>query len=192
MRAHVLVLPAILLLAACDKKPPEPVSTNAPPPASPAGAAHAASPAGPGEVVWDAPAAWPKAENTSPMRKATYRVPHAEGDADDAELSVSQAGGTTDANIKRWAGQLGRGVADVKREERRAGGMAVTVVEIHGDYAGMAMPGAPPQGKKAGWALLGAIVETSPPTFFKLTGPDRTVAAAKADFDRLVASFRAK
>jgi hypothetical protein len=56
----------------------------------------------------------------------------------------------------------------------------------------MAMPGAPPSGKKPGWALLGAIVDGSPPTFFKLTGPDATVAAAQGDFDKLVNSLRAK
>jgi hypothetical protein len=57
------------------------------------------------------------------------------------------------------------------------------------------MPGttAPPQqGPKPGYALLGAIVETSPPTFFKLTGPEKTVMAARADFDKLVDGLRAK
>jgi hypothetical protein len=71
--------------------------------------------------------------------------------------------------------------------------MRVTVVEIHGDYAGMSMPGAPATpAKKPGWALLGAIVETSPPTFFKLTGPEKTLMLARADFDKLVESLHAK
>ena len=54
------------------------------------------------------------------------------------------------------------------------------------------MPGAPPGPAKPDYALLGAIVETQPPHFFKLTGPAKTVAAAKADFDKMVQSFRAK
>ena len=38
-----------------------------------------------------------------------------------------------------------------------------------------------------------AVVETPVgPYFFKLTGPEKTVTAARADFDKLVASFRAK
>jgi hypothetical protein len=35
-------------------------------------------------------------------------------------------------------------------------------------------------------------VETAPPTFFKLTGPERTVMAAQPDFDKLVASLHSK
>jgi hypothetical protein len=54
------------------------------------------------------------------------------------------------------------------------------------------MPGAPAAEKKPAFALLGAIVATSPPTFFKLTGPDKTVMAAQRDFERLVDGLRAK
>jgi len=150
--------------------------------------------AGPAEVAWDAPAGWIKAENPSPMRKATYRIPHAASDTEDAELSVSQAGGTVELNVDRWAGQLGAKPESVKREKKHVGGLDVTVVEIHGTYSGMGMPGvaAGSSAAKPGWALLGAIVETPTPTFFKMTGPDKTVAAARADFDRLVESVHAK
>jgi hypothetical protein len=61
----------------------------------------------------------------------------------------------------------------------------------------MAMPGAAAPGTKAGYALLGAVVEmapkppptdpsASPSTFFKLVGPEKTVMAAQHDFDRMV------
>jgi hypothetical protein len=50
-----------------------------------------------------------------------------------------------------------------------------------------------PTGKKAGYRLLGAIVEApAGNVFFKLTGPAATIAAAQADFDALVASIRKK
>lgn len=148
--------------------------------------------ASPAEVTWDAPSGWTKSENPNPMRKATYRIPHAAADTEDAELSVSQAGGTVELNVDRWAGQLGAKPEDVKREKKRVGSLDVTVVEMHGTYSGMGMPGAAPAGAKPGWALLGAIVGTMTPTFFKMTGPDKTVAAARADFDKLVESLRAK
>ena len=45
---------------------------------------------------------------------------------------------------------------------------------------------------KTGWALLGAIVETQTPTFFKMTGPEKTVLAARGDFDKFVDGFKAK
>lgn len=158
----------------------------------PHGGAEGAPGSGPADVAWDAPARWQKAENPSPMRKATYKVPHAAGDTEDAELSVSQAGGTVDMNLQRWAGQFGKTAADVKRKEKKVGDLKVTVAEIHGTFAGSGMPGAPASGPKDKYAMLAAIVETNPPTFFKLTGPDKTVAAAQAEFDKLIDGLHMK
>ncbi len=146
----------------------------------------------PNEVVWEAPAAWTKVESKSPMRKATYKIPKAEGDAEDGELTVTQAGGSLESNIARWAGQLAAKPDAVTRTSEEHGGLKVTVVEMKGTYTGMAMPGSPPAEPKPNYALLGAIAETGIPTFFKLTGPEKTVAAAKADFSKLVASLHAK
>jgi hypothetical protein len=185
---------------ACDK-PPEPTPPAAPdkaPTAStqnaPAAPAKAATPAKPSEVVYEAPAGWQKAENPNPMRKATFKIPRAEGDPEDAELAVSQAGGTVDANVQRWAGQFERSKDDpVARKQMKVGDLDVTVVELHGTFAGGGMPGAAPAGPKPNWAMLGAIVETQGSlTFFKLTGPEKTVQSAKPAFDKFVEGFRAK
>jgi hypothetical protein len=193
-RARVFFSLGALVAAACTKTPePPPAAITAMPGVerAPASSAHAAAPSA-GEVGWEAPAGWQKAENPSPMRKATYKIPHAPGDTEDAELSVSQAGGSVDLNVKRWAGQFEVKPEDVKRTDRSAGGLKITVVELKGTFTGMAMPGAAGAGPKPGFALLGAIVETTTPTFFKLTGPEKTVMAARADFDKLVSSLRAK
>jgi hypothetical protein len=126
------------------------------------------------------------------MRKATYKIPKVEDDAEDAELSVSQAGGGVDANIKRWSSQFD-GSPEMKVSHRDVGSLSVTVVEGHGTFNGGGMPGGPAAAPKRGWALLAAIVESAePPYFFKLTGPDKTVKAARADFDAFVASFKGK
>ena len=78
-------------------------------------------------MTWDAPARLAvKAENPSPMRKATYKIPKAAGDAEDAELSVSQAGGSVDMNVQaggrgqfeRGQGREARGGAEPKPELR--------------------------------------------------------------------------
>jgi hypothetical protein len=191
LRWSIVLLAA---LGACNKQS-EPDASGQPAPrstATPPSTPPASRPDGPSDVAFDAPSGWTKAEKAGPMRKATYKVPHAPGDAEDAELSVSQAGGTVDQNVARWALQLEKKLPDVKREERTVNGLKVTVVEIHGDYAGMAMPGAPPPGKKPGYALLGAIVQTSPLTFLKLVGPDKSVGAAQRDFDKMVETLRAK
>jgi hypothetical protein len=49
------------------------------------------------------------------------------------------------------------------------------------------------RGDASGWALLGAVVATpGMPHFFKLTGPAKSVKAARAEFDQLVATFAAR
>ncbi len=188
------------LLAACEKTPePSPSAATprpepAPPGAAPPGNAAAPQRKGPADVAYDVPEGWQKAENPSPMRKATYKIPRAEGDPEDAEMSVSQAGGSLDQNINRWSGQFERGKDDTTaRQDRKVGELSVTVVEIRGTFTGSGMPGAAPAGPKPKWALLGAIVQTEGgSTFFKLTGPDKTIDAAKPGFDKLVESLRAK
>jgi hypothetical protein len=198
----VSLLPLLAVVAAACSKSPEPTSTATPAPERPA--AESSSARGPGastgapkgaELAWDAPSGWESVPNPNAMRKATYKVKRAEGDPEDAELSVSQAGGSVDANIQRWVGQFAKKSDDSpKRAETTVNDIKVTQVEVHGTFAGSGMPGMPAGEPKPSYALLGAIAET--PTgglwFFKLTGPDKTVTAAKADFDKLVNSLRMK
>ena len=146
-----------------------------------------------GDIVWEVPKAWQTVPSASSMRKATYKIPKAAGDADDAELSVTQVGGGLDANIQRWAGQFSDSKIPPKQTKKTVGPLAITIVEIHGTFAGSGMPGAPAAGPKKSQALLGAIVEsTDPPYFFKMTGPEKTVMGARADLDKLVGSMKAK
>jgi hypothetical protein len=122
------------------------------------------------------------------MRIATYRVPRASGDAEDAELSVVQAGGSVEANAQRWLGQFDEaGQKSAKRSVRHVGTLEVSIVDVQGTYSGGMGPDTSP---KAGWALRGAIVALpGAPCFFKLTGPAKSVAAAAAEFDALIASL---
>lgn len=193
----------ILLLAACSKKADEPSPAAAPeakplmplaPPVSPAASAgHAAAPPSglPSDMTWDAPKAWVVAPNPSPMRKATYKIPKAKGDSEDAEMSVSQAGGAIDANTDRWSHQF-KEAPTPKTEARTVNGMRVTIVEIKGTWNGSGMPGAGASSPKENFMMLSAIAETDPAHFFKIVGPEKTVAAARADFDKMVASFHTK
>lgn len=184
--------------AACSKTTPEPeraaepaVAASAPPPPSTAQpAATATAPSGPEDIEWTAPSAWQSVPNPSTMRKATYKIPKAAGDSEDAELSVSVAAGGVDANVKRWADQFGDDAPKV--EQRNPNGLKVTVVEIKGTYAAAPMMGGPAT-PQPGYMLLGAVVDGGERQhFFKMTGPEKTVSAARADFDAFVSSFRAK
>ena len=145
--------------------------------------------ADPPALAWTAPAGWTTSPSTSSMRLATYRIPRAAGDAEDAELSVVRAGGTTDANIERWIGQFDD-TGKNTRTSKVVHGLTVTIVEIHGTFLGGGMSaGAAPPPAHPGWALLAAIVEThGSPYFFKMTGPAKSVVAAHGAFDALVAS----
>ena len=69
--------------------------------------------------------------------------------------------------------------------------MKVQIVEIEGTYLGSGGPMMHAQVKKAGYKLLGAIVPAPEGSvFFKLTGPAKTVNAARGDFDALIASIK--
>jgi hypothetical protein len=150
------------------------------PGADPAGAAA------PAALDYKAPARWVVAPNTSSMRLATYKIPKAPGDTEDAELSVAQAGGSVEANASRWIGQFDAAAQKTaKRTTRKVGALDVTIVEIQGTFSAGGMGKEP--SNLAGWAMLGAIVSTpGMPHFFKLTGPAKTVMAARAEFDTLL------
>jgi hypothetical protein len=102
-------------------------------------------------------------------------------------------GGTVDANVERWTGQMvgadGKPVA-AKVTSRVVRGVKITIVDSAGTYTGMGGPMA--AGKPVpGYRLLGAIAEgRGGNVFFKLTGPAKTIAAHQAAFDQLLSSIQ--
>ncbi len=137
----------------------------------------------PQAITWKMPADWREEPNPNAVRLATYRTPGG------AEMSVARAGGSTDANIKRWIGQFEDAGASTP-EAKTVHGLRVTTVQIVGTYgAAMGMGPEAPEPHRD-WALLGAVVEApGSPYFFKLVGPAPAVKAARASFDRLMASL---
>ena len=142
-----------------------------------------------GGVSWTNPATW-KSDAARPMRAATYLVPAAKGDTEGGECGVfyfgQGQGGGVEQNIQRWVGQFEGGKAPIQKKEK-LGGFEVTTVEVDGTFA--SSMGGPMGAKtpKAGYKLLGAIVEApGGNVFFKLTGPAKTVEAARADFIKML------
>jgi hypothetical protein len=130
------------------------------------------------------------------MRKATYKVPAAPKDPEEGEVAVFYfrgEGGSTEANIQRWINQFSDAKpADTKRSQRTVNGMSQTIVEVEGTYSS-GMPGGPPSAAtpKPQFRLIGAVVETpAGPYFFKLTGPKKTVEAARGTFFTLLDSVK--
>lgn len=134
----------------------------------------------------------------SSMRKAQFRLPKVEDDADDGELVLYHfgigGGGSTQANIDRWIGQIkqpdGRPSKDMaKTEMRDVGSLKVTLLDVTGTYsASIAMMAS--EQDKPGYRMLAAVVEgEGGPWFFKLVGPENTVSHWQAAFGDMVGSM---
>ncbi len=132
------------------------------------------------------------------MRAATYRIPPAQGDQEAAEwvayfFGVGQ-GGSVEANLDRWKSQCRRAdgkSAEAKIQKRTIHGLAVTTIDVTGEYAGMGGPMATTRTTKPHYRLLGAIIENPGGNIFlKFAGPERTIAANERNFTQLLESFR--
>lgn len=143
------------------------------------------------EFSFKRPGSWEWVEVASQMRKAQLKVT-AKDTKEPGEVVFfffgAQSGGTK-ANVDRWFGQFeeGRDKINAKTEEKTVGKVKVTYVSAEGTYKS-GMPGAPPT-PKAGFALLGAIVEGEEGSVFvRLTGPAALTKGARADFEKMIES----
>lgn len=150
-----------------------------------------------GGLTFSTPSSWKSSPPASPMRRAQLQIAPASGDTEPAELIVfafpGGAGGV-EANVARWektfkdkeGNSPKADVTKVKGQNTDA-----TRVELSGHYYPTTFPGQPKQADHEHYRLLGAIV-TTPETgyFLRLVGPEKTVTAAKGDFDKLIASFK--
>jgi hypothetical protein len=83
----------------------------------------------PPALRWKMPTDWQEAPSASTLRLATDHVPAG------GEMSVVRAGGTTEANIRRWLAQFDNAGADA-HEARTIHGLHVTIVQVAGTYQG--------------------------------------------------------
>lgn len=153
-----------------------------------------------GQLTFTAPPAWQTRPAASSMRVAEFVIPRAAGDPEDAEVIVyyfgAQGGGGAQANIDRWIGQMqrpGGGSAkdDAKTESRTINGLNVSSVDVPGTYVAEVRPGASEHFNKPDFRLLAAVVDTPRgPYYIKLTGPSRTVTAARPAYDAFLGSLR--
>lgn len=150
-----------------------------------------------GGLTWSAPKPLVRKVPKNAMRVAEYGI---DGSAT-SELAVfyfgADQGGTVDANITRWVGQLtqpGGGETKPKRSEKKVKGTDVSLVEATGTYSGgMAMPGSAVPSELADATLLGAIAKgPQGSVFFKLVGPKKDVEGARKAFNGLIESLKAE
>ena len=132
------------------------------------------------ELKWTAPAAF-EPKPVSAMRKGSYRLKAAGGEADVSITAFPGATGGLEANLNRWRGQVGLAPLDPAQVTADAlkfdaNGLSFVVVDYQGSAGHM----------------LGAIVPFNGNSwFFKLTGPDATVVAAKPAFLEFLRTVKA-
>lgn len=128
------------------------------------------------------PAAWTQVTPANSMRLAQF-----EAEQGEVVIAISQAGGTADANITRWAGQVTDNgqPAEPSIETFTAAGYDVTMVDLTGDYTEGTMTGNPTT--YSDYSLVGAIIDTgATKTFVKMTGPFSLVGDHIANFENMV------
>lgn len=161
-------------------------------PMGPQGQAPATASEPAGELKFELPTNWPTVPPSSSMRIAQATIP---GPAGAGELAVFWfgvgGGGGVEANLERWVGQMEQPQgAQPQRETFTANGLAVTWIDVRGTLLPSSM-GSGPANPQAGSRLFGAVIEgPGGPWFFKATGPEPTLAAARADFLVMLRSAR--
>jgi len=152
-------------------------------------------------LTFTTPDGWRQSPGGSPMRVAEFALPRADGDAEDAQLVVyyfGGQGGSVDANIERWVGQMQQAdgkpsTAVARKEIRTVNGLKVTLVDVDGTYVAETAPGAGARHNKPHFRLRAGVVETPKgPYFIKLTGPEKTVTRWNRAYDQFVGSMKAQ
>jgi hypothetical protein len=151
-------------------------------------------------LKYDVPAGWTSRPPASSMRVAEFALPKVAGDAEDAQLTLyyfGGQGGTVQANLDRWIGQMtqpdGRASKDVATTStmKTSSGLSVALVDVGGTYVAEVTPGSKERLNKPGFRLRAAVIETpTGPYFVKLTGPVKTIAKWNDSYLAFVKSLR--
>ena len=137
-------------------------------------------------LAYDAPAGWRSQTPSSSMRVAEFVLPRADGDKADATLTLyffgRNSGGSVQANLDRWIGQMtqpdGRASREVARTETKKSraGLPLTVVDVAGTYVAEVTPGSTERFNEPNFRLIAAVVETPGGAYYvKAIGPSATL-----------------
>jgi hypothetical protein len=155
-----------------------------------------------GKLSLQAPATWKKIQPKSNILQYEFIAPaDAKPDEPAARITISQAGGSIDANIDRWYGQFeqpdGKSTKEKSKTEKfDAAGQTVHWVDIPGTFK--ETMGGPFAGGKTvlreDYRMLGAIIVTKDQQqiFIKITGPTDLVEKLSADFKKSLQALEAK
>jgi hypothetical protein len=137
-----------------------------------------------------APSSWLRKPPRVDFILAEFALPHADGDAADARLTVSSAGGTVADNVARWRQQFGDKLQKESQTELTVAGTEVTLVDFSGKYLDQRGPFTPAT-ECPDYRMLGAIIDLGGRLdFIKCTGPQKTMAARADEFRTFVRSLK--
>jgi hypothetical protein len=193
-----MLLPIALLWLPLALAAPAGSPGGAPPAAPPAhqpvfgGTASAGESRAPGAALkYQLPVGWAREQPGSSMRIAQATIP---GPAGPGHFAIfyfgAGGGGGAEDNIARWVGQIDRPAAAPRRESFVSNGLRISWVEVAGTLKPSTI-GMGPATAQPGSRLLGAVVEgPGGPWYFKATGPDATLVAARGAFLDLLRGLR--
>jgi hypothetical protein len=150
-------------------------------------------------LTFTTPQGWKQTTSQSSMRVAEFTLPRASGDTEDAQLVIyyfGGQGGSVDANLQRWVGQIqqpdGRPSSAVaKKQTRSVNSLPITLLDVSGTYVAEMAPGSSNRLNKPGFRLRAGVVETANgPYFIKLTGPEKTIAHWDRAYEQFISSLR--
>ncbi len=138
------------------------------------------------DLKLNVPVSWTSEPLSGSLRLAQFAVPPAEGDTEGAAFVVFPPfGGTVVANIQRWLGQFDEEGREVQMFQGSADQGDYVLVDIAGTYNRSVGP--PVLGKKEmkpGFRVVNVMfsAKAGGNYFFKLEGPQKTVAAQLKNF----------
>lgn len=148
-------------------------------------------------LKFEAPKGWEEVPlGAISMRLAEHKLPRAEGDTEDATVTVHHfgmnMGGSAEANVQRWLGQFEPKDGEPKIEKPKDGdALKITWVEVGGTYVAETRPGSGTRLNKPGWKLIGAVIESSDGFYFvKAVGPKKTIEKNAADIRKYGSSAK--
>ena len=154
------------------------------------------APAAPGSLKFAAPKGWETRAPSSAMRVGEFAVPGVNGSAELVVYYFGGTGGSVDANIQRWLGQMqqpdGKPTSEVaKRETKTINGLDVALLDVSGTYVAEMRPGATEKHNSPGFRMRTAVITTPRgPYFLKFVGPAATIAAWDAGFNQFLSSLK--
>lgn len=132
------------------------------------------------DVTLKIPETWEQQEPSNKLRLAQFSIPKADGDTAATELVISSfggGGGNIEQNLPRWTGEFLPEGRSVKLWQGKSSQGEYTLADLKGTHVGSTFAKRPKPLENARMISLVLNIEGKGLYYFKLTGPEKSVAA---------------